>query len=240
MRVGLVGCVKSKRSSPAAAQDLYTSTLFRGRRAFVERSCRAWYVLSAEHGLVEPDRVLAPYDKTLSGAARDEKRRWSERVLVQIDDLGLDLGSTTFEVHAGAEYREFGLVAGLQRRGARVEVPAAHLSQGQQLAFYGDSAPLPRSSLSPTPRSDTPQRGSYAPLSDYLASVETDEARIAFTSLERVLGRPLPASARKHRAWWANDSTGTHSHARAWAGVGWNVDFVDLNAGVVQFRKVHP
>ena len=239
-RVGLVGCVKSKRSVPTPAADLYNSALFRGRRAFVERSCQTWYVLSAEHGLVEPDRVLAPYDKTLSGASRDEKRQWSDWVLIQIDDLGFGVASTTFEIHAGAEYRDFGLVNGLERRGATVEVPTAHLSQGQQLAFYAGSVPRPRSQPSRRPRPATPQRSSYTPLSEYLATIEAAEARVSFTSLERILGRPLPDSARKHRACWANDSAGTHSHARAWMGVGWHVGFVDLNAGVVHFRKARP
>lgn len=237
MRVGLVGCVKSKGSAPVAAQDLYTSAPFRGRRAFVELSCEAWYILSAEHGLVAPDEVLAPYDRTLSGASRDEKRRWSERVLVQIDDLGLSLTSTTFEVHAGAEYRGFGLVAGLEGRGARVEVPTAHLSQGQQLAFYAASPPSPRPRPTRIRLAPALQRNSYAPLSEYLARVGVAEVRLDLTAIERILGRSLPASARKHRAWWSNDSAGTHSHARAWMGVGWHVESLDLSVGVVQFRK---
>lgn len=57
MRVGLVGCVKSKRSQ--AAPELYVLPLFRGRRAWVKRTCDCWFVLSAKHGLVEPGRVLA-------------------------------------------------------------------------------------------------------------------------------------------------------------------------------------
>lgn len=240
MKIGLVGCVKSKGNSPVAAQDLYTSALFRGRRAFVDLSCQAWYILSAEHGLVAPNEVLAPYDKTLSGASRDAKRRWSERVLDQIDELGLSLGSTTFEVHAGAEYRGFGLVAGLEGRGARVEVPTAHLSQGQQLAFYAGSTPSPRPLPASPGLAAASQRSSYAPLSEYLATVAVAEVRLELTALERILGRSLPASARKHRAWWSNESAGTHSHARAWMGVGWCVESLDLNAGVVQFRKDRP
>jgi hypothetical protein len=65
MRVGLVGCVKSKQSQAAPARELYVSPLFRGRRAWVERTCDRWFILSAKHGLVEPDRVLAPYDEIL-------------------------------------------------------------------------------------------------------------------------------------------------------------------------------
>jgi len=51
------------------AKDLYVSTLFFGRRSFVERSCGQWWILSAEHGLVHPDEVLGPYDVTLKDAS---------------------------------------------------------------------------------------------------------------------------------------------------------------------------
>jgi hypothetical protein len=40
MRIGLVGCSKSKRERAAPAHDLYDrSTLFRGARCFVEQRC---------------------------------------------------------------------------------------------------------------------------------------------------------------------------------------------------------
>ena len=52
--VVLVGCVKSKRDHPSPASDLYTSALFRKARAYAESTGGPWYVLSAEHGLVEP------------------------------------------------------------------------------------------------------------------------------------------------------------------------------------------
>jgi hypothetical protein len=38
MRVGLIACVKSKQDAAAPAADLYTSALFRGGRAAVERT----------------------------------------------------------------------------------------------------------------------------------------------------------------------------------------------------------
>jgi hypothetical protein len=136
MRVGLVGCVKQKGTAAAPARDLYTSTLFVGRRAYVERSCDCWFVLSAEHGLVRPETMVDPYDVTLSTARRQVRRDWSGRVLEQIDRALGDVQGAEFEIHAGAAYRDFGLVDGLQRRGANLAVPAEGLRQGEQLAFY--------------------------------------------------------------------------------------------------------
>lgn len=45
------------------------SALFRGRRAYVERTCDRWFVLSAKYGLVESETVVAPYDQTLTKAS---------------------------------------------------------------------------------------------------------------------------------------------------------------------------
>jgi hypothetical protein len=137
MRVGLVSCVKSKRDRPAPAADLYTSPLFRGARCFVERSCDRWFVLSAEHGLLAPDRLTDPYERTLSTATRDERRAWSQRVLGQLENaLGDAISGSAVEIHAGVAYEAFGLSEGLANRGATVELPLAGLRQGERLRFY--------------------------------------------------------------------------------------------------------
>jgi hypothetical protein len=136
-RIGLVGCVKSKLDRPAQARNLYTSPLFRGRRSEVERTCDRWFVLSAKHGLVAPNTVLEPYDQTLKSAGRRDKRRWSDEVLAALQrELG-PIAAITFEIHAGNEYRAFGLEHGIRELGGIVIVPTAGLSLGQQLAFYG-------------------------------------------------------------------------------------------------------
>jgi hypothetical protein len=136
LRVGVVGCVKQKLATPAQACEFYTSSLFRGRRAFVERTCERWYVLSALHGLVEPESVLEPYDVSLARASRSERRKWSAMVVRSLGSSFSGQPDLQFEVHAGADYREFGLVDGLHALGAEVVVPAAGLTQGEQLRFY--------------------------------------------------------------------------------------------------------
>jgi len=136
MRIGLVGCVKSKINRSAAAKDLYTSALFRGARRQVEKTCDAWYILSAQHGLVAPEMVLAPYDRTLSSASTSERRRWAQRVLNQIDHALGHISGLEFEVHAGSSYLNFGLTEGLRARGATVLDPLRGLALGHRLAFY--------------------------------------------------------------------------------------------------------
>ena len=135
-RIGLVGCVKRKLGHAAPAADLYMSPLFVGRRAYVECSCERWLILSALHGVVSPAAILEPYDVTLNDASRTERRIWAEMVLGQLEREIGDLGGLIFEIHAGANYADFGLLDGLRARGAKVERPTAGLSLGQQLAFY--------------------------------------------------------------------------------------------------------
>lgn len=104
--VGLVACSKSKAAAPVPARDLYTGTLFKRARAYCERVCGRWYILSAEHGLVHPEQVIAPYEKTLKTASALEREAWGQRVLEQ---LRVGLGAERvwhFVFLAGRDYRE--------------------------------------------------------------------------------------------------------------------------------------
>lgn len=76
----------------------------------------------------------------------------------------------------------------------------------------------------------------YAQLADFLNGQGVESLALSFSEIERLLGSPLPPSARKLRVWWSNDAT----HAQAWHGwlqAGWRVEAVDLEAGVVTFRR---
>lgn len=142
-RIGLVGCVKSKRASAAPAADLYTSALFLGRRRWVETTCSRWFVLSAKHGLVAPGEMLDPYDETLTTKGSRERHAWSDRVLTQLSNALGNIERYDFEIHAGTAYTDHGLRSGLVSAGAGVTQPTAGLSLGRQLAFYKHQPPLP-------------------------------------------------------------------------------------------------
>jgi hypothetical protein len=47
----------------------------------------------------------------------------------------------------------------------------------------------------------------------------------------------LPASAFKYREWWANEQSGSHVQARAWAEAGWRVSEVSLSRQTVMFER---
>jgi hypothetical protein len=102
----------------------------------VERTCDRWFILSAKHGLVDPDQVLDPYDETLRGSPVVARRVWSSKVIQAIEQALGDLTGCVIELHAGSDYLEHGLTAGLKERGAVLERPAKGLQLGRQLAFY--------------------------------------------------------------------------------------------------------
>ena len=66
----------------------------------------------------------------------------------------------------------------------------------------------------------------YQPLYQFLANLAESERPMTFTEVEQILGFPLPAAARKHQAWWANDKT--HTEAQAWLDAGWKTAKANL------------
>lgn len=61
----VIQCGEAKRDEPAPARDLYVGQPFVMARDAAERDGRPWLILSARHGLVPPNRILAPYDRVL-------------------------------------------------------------------------------------------------------------------------------------------------------------------------------
>jgi hypothetical protein len=236
MQVGLVGCVKKKAGTARAAEDLYTSTLFKDRRRYVERTCRRWFILSARHGLVDPATVLEPYDETLTSASRAARRTWSAGVLDQLAGQLGDLGVHSFEIHAGAAYRDFGLVSGLRAAGASVEIVGEGLPIGKLLSFYTNHerqlSPTRHRSTGVTPALPARRFATRAgPLTAYLESAQSPTT-LTFDEIESLIGTALPPSARNHRAWWANSKDRTL--ARQWLAAGWRAESVDLAGGWIR------
>jgi hypothetical protein len=81
--------------------------------------------------------------------------------------------------------------------------------------------------------------GKYTLLEHYLTALPLDkrDVTLSFEHIERIIKDKLPASASKHRAWWANEKYGTHIHAHAWMDAGWKVDTVDLGQKWVRFIR---
>ena len=61
-------------------------------------------------------------------------------------------------------------------------------------------------------------RGKYQRLYTHLCRLGIQEWRASFGEIESIIGFGLPASARLHRPWWANQRSG-NGHSQALAGV---------------------
>ena len=79
-------------------------------------------------------------------------------------------------------------------------------------------------------------RGKYAPLFQHLSALDRAVWPATFEEVEAILGFPLPPSARKYQAWWANEEEGSR-HARAWLAAGWRTSAVDLTSGRLVFIR---
>lgn len=77
----------------------------------------------------------------------------------------------------------------------------------------------------------------YSALSQYLSGIVEDSAHLTFSRIEEIIEARLPSSAMRHRAWWANELSGTHTWSHLWRAAGWLMDTVDLEGGTVTFRR---
>lgn len=122
---------------------------------------------------------------------------------------------------------------------ARVMVPEDRIAEFYTLMgrWLSGEATLPsvRRGTRRSRRASGPSASSYAPIGTHLSSTEEREATLAFGEIESIIGRELPASAHRHRAWWAN--TDTHSQALTWLSAGWKVEAADLDAKTVTFVR---
>lgn len=130
--LAFVSCAKLKRNSACAAKDLYISSRFKWSRLIAEHHAGCWFILSARHGLVDPNEVVAPYEQTLKAAKVVERREWARRVFEAICHRAP--AKSTILLLAGFDYAGQ-LVPLLKGRGHAVSQPLEGLSQGRGLSL---------------------------------------------------------------------------------------------------------
>ena len=135
-KIGIVGCVKTKQAFACAAGELYTSTLFTSSVEWLKnQGITEWYILSAEHGLLHPGTVIAPYEKTLSKMNRWDYGEWCTKLGKQV--------RKTF-----SEDQEFVVLGGALYSGPmtyfKSAFPLKGMGLGQRLAFLKNGAKVAR------------------------------------------------------------------------------------------------
>ena len=79
--------------------------------------------------------------------------------------------------------------------------------------------------------------GKYDGLGNHLREDGFKVITLTFSEIEKILGFPLPNSARKYRPWWANDEY--HVQAKdGWLSVSYQTEAVNMTKQKVTFRKI--
>ena len=131
----LLGCSSEKLPGRAAARDLYASPRFQRRRRYAEASAKPWAIVSAKHGLVDPNELIDPYNLSLDALSDAERATWAAGVAAALEARYGRLGGRTFELHASRLYGD-PLEPELRRRGAHLTRPLRHVSLYQEAAWY--------------------------------------------------------------------------------------------------------
>lgn len=133
--VGLVSCSSKKKSAATSARTLYSSELFRRSKRWAEANCDDWYILSAKHGLLHPDRRIAPYDVSLKSVSGNLARQWSAGVADALKTL-VKAGDVVVLL-AGANYTKF-LLSILRSWQIRLSLPLEGRAIGHRLQWFSD------------------------------------------------------------------------------------------------------
>lgn len=131
-KIAFVSCVSKKADQPQPARDLYISDWFKKASRYAEKTSDQWYILSAKHGILEPDKEIAPYEKTLNDMGVDQRRSWAADVARQLEEV-LQAGDQVILL-AGQRYREF-LLEPLRILGCDVKIPMRGMRIGEQLSW---------------------------------------------------------------------------------------------------------
>ncbi len=76
----------------------------------------------------------------------------------------------------------------------------------------------------------------YSPLEEYILSINDNEIKFTFDEIEKILGKKLPPTAYKNRAWWTyNDAT--HTQSKAWTSANFKPQ-VALKDRYIIFKRV--
>lgn len=127
----LVSCVSKKSDIPQQSKNLYKSDWFIKARKWAEKNGDRWYILSAKYGLLDPEKIIEPYNMTLSTMSSDARREWGVVVTEQIKNR-IKFPSKIILL-AGQKYREH-----IDLHNYIADIPMKGLGIGQQLQWLNN------------------------------------------------------------------------------------------------------
>lgn len=130
--VCLVACTSRKGDQPAAAEFIYRSPLFSAARSYAERRADQWFILSAKHGLLSPEDVIAPYNESLLNQSEAQRQAWAAGVHRAFGER-VPAGARVIFL-AGSAYRSY-LAPAFESEGRETAAPMSALGIGSQVAW---------------------------------------------------------------------------------------------------------
>lgn len=109
-KIVLISCVKKKLigAKNVTAKDLYISPLFKKAWAYANQlDADKIFILSAKHGLLNPETKIDDYDISLVKAKVSERKDWTVKVIDQMKQEGIRIKDDKFVILAGKNYYEF-------------------------------------------------------------------------------------------------------------------------------------
>jgi hypothetical protein len=130
-KIALISCVSKKASQKCKASKMYQSPLFTMSYEYAQKQIKPdkIFILSAKYGLLNPDRIIEPYNETLNEKTKKEICEWANSVLKTISS-SCDIEKDTFYILAGKKYY-CQLVSGLKH----FEIIMENLPIGKRLQW---------------------------------------------------------------------------------------------------------
>lgn len=106
----IVGCGSAKHDGVLPAKEKYSSPYFSLKRSYAEAVGTEWAILSAEHGLIDPETEIDDYDRSVSEMPASRRAAWGNAagtsIVARCADMESD-GRRPDELHLllGSDYK---------------------------------------------------------------------------------------------------------------------------------------
>jgi hypothetical protein len=128
----IITCSSQKIKTESPARDLYLSERFILAKKLADEYADQWFIISAKYGLLEPDQVVAPYDKNLKELSLQEYKLWSEKNIRKLDYC---LTEKINFICLGEEEYFLDIETYLLRQGNTINIPFRHIEKDNRVPW---------------------------------------------------------------------------------------------------------
>lgn len=105
--IALITCTSSKKPYRCEAKELYSeSPRFRLAYSLAKLKASKIFILSSKYGLVPDNKIIEPYNETLSDKSIEERKEWSNKVIRELAKV-TNINEDEYIILAGKNYAEF-------------------------------------------------------------------------------------------------------------------------------------